>query len=201
MYWATSTRLCKAVHEQNSVCWPSVEPHDMKPKATVNVTVTVTVIVTVAVNVHCHFAVSVGQKAMVQACRRGMQHVPGRGTGGHAHERWTDVGRGGGRQHLVHLLHYRAPSSDVALAWLQHNLLAHPDGGLPERDVGEGCPHGAASHLHLQLHAANKALFLGTEVALLKVGAALLQKQAWVNPEQAGLELTCKACCCLCRHS
>lgn len=95
MYWATSTRLCKAVHEQNSVCWPSVEPHDMKPKATVNVTVTVTVIVTVAVNVHCHFAVSVGQKAMVQACRRGMQHVPGRGTGGHAHERWTDVGRGG----------------------------------------------------------------------------------------------------------
>ena len=84
----------------------------------------------------------------------------------------------GPRQHLVHLLHDRAPSGDVALAWLHHNLLAHPDGGLPERDVGEGCPHGASSHLQLQLHAANKALFLGTEVALLKTRSALLQNRA-----------------------
>ena len=78
------------------------------------------------------------------------------------------------RPHLVHLLHYRAPSGNVALAWLHHNLLAHSDGGLPEWDVGEGSSHGASSHLQLQLHAANEALFLGAEVALLKGGTALL---------------------------
>lgn len=89
------------------------------------------------------------------------------------------------RQHLVHLLNHRAPGGNVALAWLHHNLLAHSDGGLPERDVGEGSPHGASSHLQLQLHAAYEALLLGAEVALLKGGAVLLHQQCSGNREDS----------------
>ena len=94
------------------------------------------------------------------------------------------------RQHLVHLLHYRAPGSSVALAWLHHNLLAHPDGRLPERNVREGSPHSTSSHLQLQLHTANEALFPGTEVPLLKGGATLLHNKAWQLAALAFLAFT-----------
>lgn len=83
-----------------------------------------------------------------------------------------------GGQHLINLLHYRAPCGNIALAGLHHNLLTHPDGGLPEGDVGEGCSHGASSYFHLQLHAAPKALFPDTEVALLQGRPTFLQGTA-----------------------
>lgn len=92
--------------------------------------------------------------------------------------------------HLIHLVYYRASCGNVALAGLHHDLLTHPDGGLPKGDVGKGCPHGASSHLHLQLHAAPEALFLGVEVALLKGWPTLLHSTACIL--RGRLRIRCK---------
>lgn len=70
--------------------------------------------------------------------------------------------------HLVKLVNNRPAGGNVAGAGLQNNLLGHPDGRLPERDVGEGSPHGQGPHLELHLHGACVLPVLGHGPALVE---------------------------------